>query len=90
MVTEALIHAALAVTGWFASLFPTWTPPDEMLHLDTTVNGFLAQFAGIGPWIPWALVITCAGIALGTWAVCLGVKAVRAIASHIPLVGGSG
>lgn len=90
VVSEFFIWLGITVADWFVSLLPEWDVPPEILGFATTVNDFVAGFSGLGVWAPWPLVIACAGIAVTAWVIGLTVKGIRALAAHIPLVGGAG
>lgn len=84
------MQLGMTIATWFISLFPDWDAPAEVVNFDSTINGFIGGFSGLGVWAPWPLVIFCAVASVGAWVIGLTIKAVRAIAAHIPLVGGAG
>lgn len=91
MITEWFItlwrDLVLAVIGWFET---DWEVPSFLLEFDDFVNGFLANVAGLGAWVDWVYVFVVIGAVLVVWTVGLGLKLARAIAAHIPFVGGAG
>lgn len=91
MIIEFFLNLAHWFSDWFINLFPDWEPPAEFTNLDSTVNQLWRDnLGGLSVWIPFPLVISCAVAAIGVWATGLGIKAVRAIAAHVPAFGGSG
>lgn len=90
MITEFFLNLAAGIVSWIASLFPAWTPPAEFTQLSGMVSTVMGWFVGLGVWVPWSVISTCAAVQLAVWAIALGVKTVRAAAAHIPLFGGSG
>jgi len=90
MVTEWFAQVGVAIATFFVELLPAWSPPVELVQLDETVNGWLASLGGLSPWVPWPVVILSVVLAVGTWAAALSVKAIRAVASYLPFIGGAG
>jgi hypothetical protein len=90
VITQAIVHAALGIATWFCTLFPAWDPPAWFVSLGSSLAGLVSGMSGLGGWIDWPIVSVIAAAAIGTWLVCLGIKALRAIASYIPFVGGAG
>lgn len=90
MISEFFINLGIGFATWFVGLFPEWDVPAEVESFDSTVSGFIGPFANLSVWIPWALVLFCVVTAVGAWAIGWGVKSIRAIASHIPFLGGAG
>ena len=90
MISEWFMQLATGFMSWVASLFPAWTPPAEFTQLSGMVSTVMGWFVGLGVWVPWSLIGACVGIQLAAWAIALGVKAIRAAASHVPFVGGHG
>lgn len=91
MISEFFINLAFGIVTWMTSLAGTdWEVPAEIASFDDTLSAFIGSFSGLGVWAPWVLMLTCVGIAVGTWIVCLVIKALRAVAAHVPMVGGAG
>jgi len=90
VISEFFVQLGAGFAAWVVGLFPDWDVPAEITGFDDTLNGFVANFGGVGVWAPWVLVITCAGISVAAWVIGLAVKSLRAAASHIPMVGGAG
>ena len=91
MISEFFINLAMGFVTWLTSLAATdWVVPPEIASFDDTVSGFISSFVGLSVWAPWALMIGCVTVAVTTWLVCLLIKALRAVAAHVPLVGGAG
>lgn len=92
MVTEFFINLGVMIGEWFVGLAPASVAPvpAEVESFDTTVNGFIGNFGGLGVWVPWPLVIFCAVTAVAIWAIAWGVKAVAFLWGQVPVIGGSG
>jgi hypothetical protein len=90
VITGWFLDIAAGFVGWFASLFSGFTVPQWFADMGTSMGGLLSGLNGLGGWIDWPVVSIAAASALATWAVCLGIKTVRAIASYIPFFGGAG
>jgi len=90
MITEWLINVGATVATWFLSLIPSWQIPDFFTTLDSQINSLFAGASGFSVWVPWTVVVTAIGISLGSWVIGLSVKAIRAIASYLPFIGGAG
>lgn len=92
MITEWFIDLGVAIAQWFVGLVPAdqVAVPPAFASFDSTVNGFIAPFASMGVWVPWTVVITCAGLALAVWAALWLVKAIAWVWGQIPVIGGAG
>ncbi len=90
MIVEWLVGLGANISAWFASLFPDWTPPDFLVHLDTQVNGVLANLTGVGVWADWSYILVVVVGVLTVWVTAAIVKLARAVASYIPFFGGAG
>lgn len=90
MITQALLDLGRSVAGWLASLFPPWDVPSQVTSLPGLLRTLAGYAAGLGGWVDWGVLSACAGVAVATWVVCLGIKVFRAIASYLPFVGGAG
>lgn len=89
MISEWFIGLINTIATWFLSLFPEWEPPAEIVNFDSTLNGFLASFSGLGVWVPWALLVTCVVITIGAYLVGLTVRAARWVLGLVPTMGGN-
>lgn len=91
MITEWLMSIGAGMSGWIASLFPTdWEPPEFLAELDTMVNDVIGTVDGLAVWADWGFILSVVVLVLGVWVIGLTVKVGRAIAAHLPIVGGSG
>lgn len=90
MVIEWLLGLAVVINDFVTGLFPDIEFPDWFVNIDDRFNAVFASIDGLGAWVDFGLAITCVMAALGTWVSCLGIKALRAAAAHVPFVGGSG
>ncbi|WP_449280968.1 hypothetical protein [Leucobacter sp.] len=90
MISEFFANLAVWFVEWLASVFGEWTPPAAFTEAKTTMAELLAGFASLGVWVNWAVLGVCMLTAIAAWAVVLGIKLVRAIVAHIPVIGGAG
>lgn len=92
MITEWLIDIGVAIAVWFVGLVPAEAVavPQAVHDFDGMVNGFVSGFGNLGVWVPWPLVILCAGLSVGIWAALLLVKGTAWVWGQIPVIGGSG
>lgn len=90
MIVTWLLGIGDNVSAWLAGMWPDWTPPDFLVHFDTTLNGILHNLDGVSVWADWPFMLVVVALVLGVWATTAGVKLVRAIASYLPFVGGAG
>jgi hypothetical protein len=90
VITEFLIGVGTSVGSWFASLWPSWTPPAFLTDLSTTVNGLLANLNGVGAWADWGFIFGVVAAVLLVWVFSAAVKLIRAVASYLPFIGGAG
>lgn len=90
MIAEWFLQLAAGFVGWLADLFGPWEPPDVLTDPDSGVKSLLEGMAGIGAWVDWGVLALCISVSLGVWAAVFGIKLVRAVLAHVPLVGGSG
>lgn len=90
MITEWFLELVAGVLGWLADAFGEWEPPQELVDASAGVNGFLANFSGLGAWVSWPVLASCVAAALLVWLTVVGIKLVRAIVAHIPAFGGAG
>ena len=88
MITEWFVSLGTGTVGWFLSLFGTADPPAFITAVGTFIAGILESAAGLGAWIPWALVLTIAGVNLALWGIGLTVRVVRWLVGLIPTMGG--
>lgn len=92
MITEWFIQLGMGFAQWFVGLVPAdaLEVPDVVANLDTSINSFMSGFGPVGVWVPWVIVITCAGASLAIWGSTWLVKGVAWIWGQIPVIGGSG
>lgn len=90
MIVEKLLDLVGWIVGAVADLFGPWTPPDELVDASKSINGLLTNMAGLGAWMNWGVLAGCVATATAAWGVVVGIKLVRAIAAHIPFLGGAG
>lgn len=90
MITEWFISLMAGFVGMLGDAFGEWTPPAELVDASTGVSDVLANFNGMGVWVNWTILTACVVIQLATWATVVGIKVLRALAAHIPQIGGAG
>lgn len=88
MISEWVIGLIGTIGEWFLGLFPEWEVPAEIAGFDTTLNGFIGSFDGLGVWVPWALLVVCVGIAIASYLIGLTVRAARWVLGLAPTMGG--
>jgi hypothetical protein len=84
------MNLAASFVVWLGGLFPDWEDPQVFNDLSGFLTTLVAAFAGLGIWVPWAVIGLCVGVQVSAWGLSLSGKTVRALASHIPFFGGSG
>jgi hypothetical protein len=90
MIVEWFAAVGVAIADWVASLMPAIEIPDDLVHLDAAINSIFEYGDGLGAWIDINLCAVVLAIPLAVWAVGLTVRAARALAAHIPFIGGGG
>lgn len=90
MIVEWLLGLASTITQWFWSLWPDWTAPAFLTDVSSQINGVLSNLAGVGAWVDWPYVLAVVAAVLIAWGLGFGVKVIRAVASYLPFIGGSG
>lgn len=92
MVTEWLIQVGTNIATWFLGLVPADKAgaPAQVSQFDDMVNSFMSGFGSLGVWVPWAVVIVCAGLSVGIWIVLWGIKGIAWIWGQVPVIGGAG
>lgn len=90
MISEFFLGLAQQFVTWLAGLFGTWTPPQQLTDMATGVSDLVTTFASLGVWVDWGVLGGCVTAAVAAWGIVLGIKVVRAVAAHIPAIGGAG
>lgn len=90
MISEFFLTLAAGFVSWLGSLFGEWEPPPELVDMATGANDLVMQFASLGVWVDWGVIAGCVAASVATWAIVLGIKVLRALAAHIPVIGGAG
>ena len=89
MITQFFIDMAVNVLVWIAGLFPN-------VDTDNLWGGwhdFVMAFdmaKSVGVWIPWDVIFMCVTASLASYGALVVVKMIRAVAAHVPAVGGAG
>jgi hypothetical protein len=90
MITEALMQLALDLAQFLLipalALAGIQAPPD----ITGDLAAFVGNFASVGVWVPWTALAAASSLSVTVWAVGIGVKFLRAVAAHIPFLGGAG
>jgi hypothetical protein len=86
MITEFLFAVFGNIAGWLLE----WMPENDDLaplagQMANVFEPLEQGLNGLGAWMPWGIVNTCAGITLGLWIVTLLIRAVK---SFIPTISG--
>lgn len=90
MVIEWALGLALMVSEWITGMFPEVEIPQWFIDLDGAVNTVFATLSGLSAWVDFVLLFGVLSTTAIVWVACLIIKALRAAAAHVPLVGGSG
>lgn len=90
MISEFFLNLAATFAVWVADLFPEWTPPTQLTDAASGMSSLLSTFSGIGAWVSFPVIGACVTAAVGTWAVVLVIKIIRAALAHVPAFGGAG
>lgn len=90
MVVEAILGFVAWFIGLIGSAFPDWEPPVELTQISGMVADLMGRFGGLSAWVEWPVLTGCIAVSLATWAAVAGLKLIRAIAAHVPALGGSG
>lgn len=90
MISEWFLNLAAGFVQWLAGLFGEWTPPEQLTDMAGSAGYLVGQFASLGVWVEWPVLIGCVAVSVGVWAVVVGIKLLRAVVAHIPAIGGSG
>jgi hypothetical protein len=89
MISEFFIALGENFMVWFLGLFGDGEPPEWL----TQVSGFFAEVfaraAGLGAWIPFAVIGIVAAALLALWFPLWGVKGIRWLWGLTPFSGGS-
>lgn len=90
MISEWFLDLMAGFLGMIADAFGPWDPPAELTDAAHGAAGVLQNWSGMGAWVEWSVLGACMAVQLGVWATVLGIKLARAIAAHVPVVGGAG
>lgn len=86
MIIEWGYSVIMHVVGWLFSLMAPQTGLDGVaVQMSTIFDPLQAGLTGLGGWIPWGIVSTCAGITLALWLVTLGMRVIK---SFLPTISG--
>ena len=89
MITDWLIDVGRQLMAWLLGLFPAdWQVPDWLTGLSTQLGVVLAGAAGMGVWIPWALIFTVVTATFVLWTLGLTLKLARWLLGLVPTMGG--
>lgn len=90
MIVEWLLDLVEIVVGWVMGLFDGLEIPDAVSNPTGTFSTLVGQAAGMGVWVPWAVIAGAVVASLGVWLVGFIIKAVKQVLAHVPLFGGAG
>lgn len=90
MISEWFLGLMAGFVGMLGDAFGPWEPPKQLTDGADGVNGVLQSFTGMGVWVEWPVLSACVAVQVGVWLTVLVIKLVRAIAAHVPAVGGAG
>lgn len=88
MIIEWIMELSAGFLGWMASL----APEIEQIPDDVTdpLGPLVEAVAGTGHWVDWLSIGVIVGVVTSLWLIAFGLKFARALAAHIPFVGGNG
>lgn len=90
MITEWLMSLGVVISETIAGIFEPIEVPDWMIDSTANLVGFVNSASGLGVWVPWEALGLAAALLTVVFVVTFGAKLVRAIAAHIPFLGGAG
>lgn len=92
MITEWFIQRWQDFLTWFLGIFSPadFELPDWFVNFDDSLNDVMEAGGVLIAWFEWAGMLAVAGVVLFIYSIGLGAKTLRAIAAHLPFVGGAG
>jgi hypothetical protein len=90
VIIEYLFSAMTTVLTFVTGLLPTWSPPKELVEIDTTWNSIIGPIQGLGAWVPFPMMLVLVGIHVSTYAGAFLTKLGLRAFSHVPVAGGAG
>lgn len=88
MIVSGFIGLFAGLQTWFVSLFGTDPPPAWMGTAGQFLGSLIQSARGLGPWVPWTLILTIAAFNLTLWAAFLAIKVARWVLGLVPTMGG--
>lgn len=89
MITEWVIQVWLTVVTWLLGLLPAITLPSWVTTVTSFVSSTVTQARALGNWIPWGMVGLGFVFVAAAYAVALGIRVGRIVASFFTAGGGS-
>lgn len=90
MITEWILQLSNGFLSWLASLFPTYTPPSWLSDPGGWVAQLTQTVAGLGYWVNFPAIAGIVTLTLTLYITAFGFKLARAVAAHVPFIGGNG
>lgn len=90
MIVELLMQMSGGYTSFIGSMFPPVDVPAWVSNPFFGLSQVVEAAAGWGVWVNIPILLTVAITLFATYGVTALVKLVRAVAAHIPLIGGNG
>jgi hypothetical protein len=90
VISEWFMNMAAGFVEWLASLFGEWEPPTQLTDMADSAGYLVGQFASLGVWVNWPVLIGCVAASVAVWTVVVGIKLLRAVVAHLPEWGGAG
>jgi len=91
VITDALCQFGIGVASTVVGWFP---PQPAVTGVVVTAGNYLQPImdgaGSMGVWVPWPVIAACLLVVVPCFLASFLFKAARAVAAHIPLVGGAG
>lgn len=90
MIVEWLMTISAGFIDWVATLFPPVELPEWVEDPFEGLHTIAAVVVGIDTWVDVLLIAAVTAVGLGVYVTTAGVKLLRAVLAHVPLIGGNG
>jgi hypothetical protein len=90
VITEFFMSMSAGFLEFLAGLLPDWEPPAWMSDPFGPFVGVIGGLSSVSNWIDWVPVVGVVTTVVAVFVVTFGVKFIRTLVSHLPLIGGRG
>lgn len=91
MVVEWFIGLAGQVFGWAATNMSSSTDLNGVIvKSGTSIVPIVQSIGSLSVWIPWGTIATCMAVLFPVYVASFLFKLARAVAAHLPVIGGNG